>query len=111
MDVQDERLRARDEDPRKIWKLTPMDLKSYSRWYDYSRARDAMFEATDKPETPWFVVDANDKRRARLNLISHLLSQVPYEEMPREPVKFPKHQEQGDYVEPDYDYRYIPEVY
>jgi polyphosphate kinase 2 len=111
MDVQDERLRARDEDPRKIWKLTPMDLKSYSRWYDYSRARDAMFEATDKPETPWFVVDANDKRRARLNLISHLLSQVPYEEVPRESVKFPKHQAQGDYVEPDYDYRYIPEVY
>jgi polyphosphate kinase 2 len=111
MDVQDERLRARDEDPRKIWKLTPMDLKSYSRWYDYSRARDAMFEATDKPETPWFVVDANDKRRARLNLISHLLSQVPYEEVPREPVKFPKRQAQGDYVEPDYDYHYIPEVY
>jgi polyphosphate kinase len=111
MDVQDERLRARDEDPRKIWKLTPMDLKSYSRWFDYSRARDAMFEATDKPETPWFVVDANDKRRARLNLISHLLSQVPYEEVPREPVKFPKRQAQGDYVEPDYDYHYIPEVY
>jgi polyphosphate kinase 2 len=111
MDVQDERLRARDADPRKIWKLTPMDLKSYSRWYDYSRARDAMIEATDTPETPWFVVDANDKRRARLNIISHLLSQVPYEEVPREPVKFPKRQAQGDYVEPDYDYRYVPEVY
>ncbi len=111
MDVQDERLRARDKDPRKIWKLTPMDLKSYSRWYDYSRARDAMFEASDTPETPWFVVDANDKRRARLNLITHLLSQVPYEEVPREPVKFPKRQTPGDYVEPDYDYRTIPEVY
>ena len=70
-----------------------------------------MFEATDTPETPWFVVDANDKRRARLNLISHLLSQVPYEEVPREPVKLPKRQAQGDYVEPDYDHRYIPEVY
>jgi polyphosphate kinase 2 len=111
MDVQDERLRARDEDPRKIWKLTPMDMKSYSRWYDYSRARDAMFAATDTPETPWYVVDANDKRRARLNCIAHLLCQVPYEEVPREKVKFPKRQPKGDYVEPDYPYRRVPEKY
>ena len=97
MEVQDERLRARDEDLRKIWKLTPMDLKSYSHWYDYSRARDAMFKATDTPESPWYVVDANIKRRARLNCISHLLSMVPYEEVPREPVKFPKRQATGDY--------------
>lgn len=111
MEIQDERLRARDEDPRKIWKLTPMDLRSYSRWYDYSRARDAMFAATDTPESPWHVVDANDKRRARLNCISHLLSQVPYEEVPREPVKFPKRQPKGDYVEPDYPYRMVPAIY
>jgi polyphosphate kinase 2 len=111
MEVQDERLRARDEDPRKIWKLSPMDLKSYSRWYDYSRARDAMFEATDTPENPWHVVDANDKRRARLNCITHLLSQVPYEEVPREPVKFPERQAEGDYVEPDYPYRMVRAVY
>ena len=111
MDVQDERLRARDEDPRKIWKLTPMDLKSYTRWYDYSRARDAMFAATDTPDTPWYVVDANDKRRARLNCISHLLSQVPYEEVPREKVKFPKRQAKGDYVEPNYPYRLVPEIF
>lgn len=111
MEVQDERLRARDADPRKIWKLTPMDLRSYSRWYDYSRARDAMFAATDTPETPWYVVDANDKRRARLNCISHLLSQVPYEEVPRERVKFPKRQAKGDYVEPDYPYRMVPAIY
>ena len=111
MDVQEERLRARDEDPRKIWKLTPMDLKSYNRWYDYSRARDAMFAATDTPESPWYVVGANDKRRARLNCISHLLSQVPYEEVPREPVKFPKRQAKGDYVEPDYPYRMVPAIY
>jgi polyphosphate kinase 2 len=111
MEVQDERLRARDEDLRKIWKLTPMDLKSYNRWYDYSRARDAMLAATDTPECPWHVVDANDKRRARLNCIAHLLSQVPYEEVPREPVKFPKRQPKGDYVEPDYAYRWIPEKY
>jgi polyphosphate kinase 2 len=111
MEVQDERLRARDEDSRKIWKLTPMDLKSYSHWYDYSRARDAMFAATDTPETPWFVVDANDKRRARLNCITHLLGQVPYEEVPRESVKFPERQARGDYVEPDYDSRMVPAVY
>ncbi len=111
MEIQDERLRARDEDPRKIWKLPPMDLRSYSRWYDYSRARDAMFAATDTPESPWHVVDANDKRRARLNCISHLLSQVPYEEVQREPVKFPKRQPKGDYVEPDYPYRMVPAIY
>jgi polyphosphate kinase 2 len=111
MDVQDERLRARDEDPRKIWKLTSMDLKSYSHWYDYSRARDAMFELTDTPENPWFVIDANDKRRARLNCISHLLKQVPYEEVPREPVIFPERQAKGDYVEPDYPYRMVPALY
>ncbi len=111
MEVQDERLRARDEDPRKIWKLTPMDIKSYTHWYDYSRARDAMFAATDTPESPWYVVDANEKRRARLNCIVHLLSRVPYEEVPHEPVKFPKRQEKGDYIEPDYPYRMVPAVY
>ena len=77
MDVQDERLRARDEDQRKIWKLTPMDLRSYSRWYDYSRARDAMFAATDTPESPWYVVNADDKRRARLNCNHPLLEPDP----------------------------------
>jgi polyphosphate kinase 2 len=111
MDVQDERLRARDKDPRKIWKLTPMDVKSYTHWYDYSRARDAQFAATDTATSPWFVVDANNKRQARLNLISHLLSQVPYEEVPREPIKFPKRQAKGKYVEPDYPYRFVPEKY
>ena len=111
MDIQTERLKARDADPRKIWKLTPMDLKSYSHWYDYSRARDAMFAATDTEECPWYVVDANVKRHARLNCISHLLSMVPYEEVPREPVKFPKRDPKGDYVEPDYPYRYVPKIY
>ena len=111
MDVQDERLRARDEDQRKIWKLTDMDLKSYSRWYDYSRARDAMFAATDTIDSPWHVVDANEKRRARLNCIAHLLSQVPYQEVQREPVKFPKRQAKGDYVELDYPYSMVPAIY
>jgi polyphosphate kinase 2 len=111
MENQSLRLKARDEDQRKIWKLTPMDLKSYSRWYDYSRARDAMFAATDTEDSPWYVVDGNDKRRARLNCISHLLSVVPYEEVPREPVKFPKRQAKGNYVEPDYPYRMVPKIY
>jgi polyphosphate kinase len=111
MDVQDLRLRARDQDPRKIWKLTPMDMKSYGRWYDYSRARDAMFAATDTVDNPWYVVNANNKREARLNCISHMLSLIPYEEVPREPVKFPKRQAKGEYVEPDYPYRMVPALY
>lgn len=111
MENQALRLKARDEDMRKIWKLSPMDLKSYSCWYDYSRARDAMFAATDTDDSPWYVVDGNDKRRARLNCITHLLSLIPYEEVPREPVVFPERQDEGDYVEPDYPYRHIPEKY
>jgi polyphosphate kinase 2 len=111
MENQEERLKARDKDPRKIWKLSPMDLKSYTHWYDYGRARDAMFAATDTVESPWWVVDSNIKRRARLNLITHLLNHVPYEEVPREPVKFPKRQAKGDYKEPDYPYRTVPEIY
>lgn len=111
MENQSLRLKARDDDERKIWKLTSMDLKSYSHWYDYSRARDAMFAATDTEDSPWNVVDGNDKRRARLNCISHLLSVVPYEEVEREPVEFPERQQKGDYVEPDYPYRFVPAVY
>ena len=111
MENQEDRLRARDVDMRKIWKLTSMDIKSFTHWYDYSRARDAMFAATDTKEAPWYVVDGNDKRRARLNCISHLLKQVPYEEVPRETVKFPKRQGKGDYKEPDYPYRIVPEIY
>ena len=89
---QTRRLEARIDDPRKIWKLSPMDLKSYSRWYDYSRARDDMFKATDTPWAPWHVVRSDDKRRARLNVISHLLSQIPYEDLPREKPVLPKRQ-------------------
>ena len=111
MENQEARLKAREKDMRKIWKLSPMDLKSYTHWYDYSRARDAMFAATDTANSPWFVVDGNDKRRARLNLITHLLSQVPYESVPREPVTFPERQAKGNYVEPDYSYRFVPEIF
>jgi len=111
MEEQTRRLMARIDDGRKIWKLSPMDLKSYSRWYDYSRARDEMFEATDTPWAPWYVANSNDKKRARLNLITHLLSKIPYEEAPREKVKLPKRQKPGGYREPDYPFKYIPEKF
>jgi len=111
MDVQTQRFEERIHDGRKIWKLSPMDLESHRRWYDYSRARDAMFAATDTPESPWYVVNANDQRRARLNCIAHLLSLIPYQEVPREPIKLPKRQSKGDYVEPTYSYHYVPSVY
>lgn len=108
---QTKRFEERITDGRKIWKLSPMDLESHRRWYDYSRARDAMFAASDTAETPWYVVRSEDQRRARLNCIAHFLSLVPYEEVPYEPVKLPDRQKPGDYVEPDYAYRYIPEAY
>jgi hypothetical protein len=88
-----------------------MDLKSYRRWYDYSRARDAMFAATDTHESPWYVVDSNNQRTARLNCIAHLLSQIPYEEVPREEIKLPHRQERDDYEEPNYPFRYVPKRY
>jgi polyphosphate kinase 2 len=106
---QTRRLEDRIEDGRKIWKLSPMDLKSYSRWFDYSRARDEMFEATDTGFAPWFVVKTEDKRRGRLNLITHLLEQIPYKEAPREKVKLPKRGKAGKYREPDYPYKFVPE--
>lgn len=106
---QTRRLQARIKDGRKIWKLTAMDLKSYSRWYDYSRARDEMFKATDTEYGPWLVANSNDKRRARLNIISDLLSRIPYKDVPREKVTLPKRQKPGGYREPDYPYRRIPQ--
>jgi polyphosphate kinase 2 len=111
MDEQAKRFMERDEDYRKIWKLSQIDLEAQARWYDYSRARDAMFAATDTVESPWYVVPSDDQRRARLNCIAHFLSMIPYEEVPRTPVKFPKRQSRGDYKEPDYPFRYIPEKY
>src|SRR5688572_24310907 len=91
-DEQTRRLQARIEDGRKLWKLSPMDVKSYDRWYDYSRARDEMFAKTDTEFAPWYVVNSNDKRRARLNIISHLLDHVPVGKVAREKVKLPKRQ-------------------
>jgi len=104
---QTRRLQARIKDGRKTWKLSPMDLKSYSRWYDYSRARDDMFKYTDTEFAPWMVADSNDKRRVRLNIISDLLTRIPYEEVPREKIVLPKRQKRGDYREPDYPYRFV----
>ena len=107
-DEQTRRLESRMDDPRKTWKLSPMDLKSYSRWYDYSRARDAMFEATDTAWAPWYIAHNDVKKRGRLNIISHLLSQVPYEPYPGLDVELPKRQKAGDYREPALAVRHIP---
>jgi polyphosphate kinase 2 len=94
---QERRFEARIEDPLRQWKLSPMDLESYARWYAYSRARDTMLEATDTEEAPWHIVRSDDKRRARLNLISHFLRLVPYQEVPRDKVKLPKRSHKGEY--------------
>ena len=110
-DEQTRRLQDRIDDGRKVWKLSPMDLESYGRWYDYSRARDRMFAVSDTPETPWHVVDSNEKRRGRLNCIAHLLSLIPYEEVPLPEFVLPERQPAKGYVEPDYPYRYVPKRY
>jgi polyphosphate kinase 2 len=110
-DEQTRRLESRIHDPRKIWKLSDMDLRSYSRWYDYSRARDAMFAATDTAWAPWYVARTDDKRSGRLNIISHLLSVVPYEPLARRDVTLPKRQRAGGYVEPGVPLRHIPNAF
>jgi polyphosphate kinase 2 len=108
---QTRRLKSRFEDGRKTWKLSPMDLRSYSRWYDYSRARDAMFAATDTAHAPWYVAPSNDKKKVRLNILSHILKNVPYQQVKREKPKLPKRQDPAGYREPKYPYKVIPSVY
>ena len=110
-DEQTRRLKSRIDDPRKIWKLSDMDLKSYSRWYDYSRARDEMFAATDTAWAPWFVAHTDDKKRGRLNIISHLLSQVPYTPVPPAKITLPKRQKRGGYRDPHLPLKHIPTPY
>jgi polyphosphate kinase len=105
---QTRRLASRIDDGRKIWKLSPMDLKSYDRWDDYTRARDDMFKATDSSWAPWFVARSEDKKRVRLNVISHLLKQVPYKAPPPMKVKLPK-RKIGKYTAADYPFKYVPE--
>ena len=108
---QTRRIRARIDDGRKIWKLSPMDVESYSRWYDYSRARDEMFAATDTSWAPWYVANSEDKKKVRLNIIKHLLGKIPYGDAPREKVELPKRQKAGGYREPDYPNKFVPEKY
>jgi len=111
MEEQTRRLEARIGDARKVWKLSPMDLKSYRRWDEYSEARDAMFAATDTEFAPWHVARTDDKRRGRLNIITHLLKQIPYKAAPHEKVKLPARQKRADYRESDHPFRYITEVF
>ena len=97
MDDQERRFNARIDDPVRQWKLSPMDVESYRRWYDYSRARDLMLEATDSKHAPWHIIRSDDKRRARLNCIAHLLSVIPYKRIRQDPVRLPKRSKKGHY--------------
>ena len=110
---QQRRFEARLKDPLRQWKLSPMDLESFGRWYDYSRARDKMLEATDSKHAPWYLIRSDDKRRARLNCISHLLGLIPYKKAPREKVKLPKRSEKGSYNDQASlkGHHFIPEKY
>ena len=100
MEEQTERLESRIHDPRKGWKLSPMDLKSYNRWYDYSRARDAMFEATHTGFAPWTLVPSDDKKVARLNVLADLIERIPHKKLKKEKIKLPGRQKRGNYREP-----------
>jgi polyphosphate kinase 2 len=110
-DEQTRRLESRIDDPRKIWKLSKMDLESYSHWYDYSRARDTMFATTHTAWAPWHVAHSDDKKRARLNIISHLLATVPYEPLKRPDVELPKRQKANGYEEPALDVQQVPTLF
>jgi polyphosphate kinase 2 len=108
---QHKRFLARIEDPSKRWKLSAMDLESHRRWHDYSRARDLMLAATDTAASPWYIVPSDDKKRARLNCMAHLLSSIPYEEIPYTPPKLPPRQKPKGYVEPKQKHRNIPQLW
>jgi polyphosphate kinase 2 len=109
---QERRFRRRMEDPTRRWKLSPMDLHARSKWVEYSRAKDEMFRYTDIAEAPWFVVNSEDKKRARLNVISHLLSQIPYKDLTPTPIKLPRRQKDDGYVRPPMtDQHFVPEKY
>jgi polyphosphate kinase 2 len=110
-DEQTRRLESRIHDPRKYWKLTDMDLQSYSRWHDYSRARDAMLAATDTPWAPWFVANTDDKKRGRLNIISHLLSVVPYDALEHRDIKLPRRRSPARSAEPSVPLGHIPTLF
>ena len=108
---QERRFEARRKDPAKRWKLSPVDIEARARWVDYAEAKDQMFAYTDTKDSPWFVVEADDKRTARLNLIAHLLEQIPYERVDHKPIEFPSRQERA-YVRPPVDTQtFVPERY
>lgn len=111
MEEQERRLKERVTDKRKIWKLSPMDIASYGRWYDYSRARDEMLDTTDTAWAPWYVVDSNDKKKARLNIISHILSHIPFEHLDIPKIKFPNRQKPKNYREPERARNYVVDCY
>jgi len=109
---QERRFQARLEDPTKRWKLSPMDLESRARWVEYSKAKDEMFAHTDTKQSPWYVVNADDKKRARLNVIRHLLSLIPYEDLTPDPIVLPPRQPDQGYIRPPLtDQTFVPEVY
>ncbi len=109
---QEKRFKARIDDPTKRWKLSPMDLESRKKWVEYSRAKDEMFKYTDTKQSPWYVVNADDKRRARLNCIHHLLQLIPYKDLTPDSVELPPRQDDIGYVRPPMDYQtFVPEVY
>ncbi|HMN98258.1 MAG TPA: polyphosphate kinase 2 [Miltoncostaeaceae bacterium] len=111
-DEQERRFQDRIDDPTKRWKLSPMDMEARARWLEYSRAKDAMFAHTDTKQAPWYVVEADDKRRARLNCIHHLLSAVPYEHVPHDPITLPPRRDDASYVRPPMtDQTFVPDHY
>ena len=111
-DEQEKRFQDRLKDPTKRWKLSPMDVEARSRWVDYSKAKDEMFKYTDIKHSPWFVVEGDDKRRARLNCISHLLSMIPYKDLTPEPIKLPPRQKNEGYIRPPIESQtFVPDIY
>jgi polyphosphate kinase len=111
MEEQTKRFEARMTDPRKLWKLSPMDLESHRLWDEYTLARDAMFRATDTEKSPWFVVDTNDKKRGRLNCIQHLVNAIPYKDVKLPRFKLPKRKKEKNKPGPPHPLRHIPEVF
>ncbi len=113
MEEQDKRLRARISDPLRQWKLSPMDVLSYNRWYDYSRARDTMLNATDSKHAPWYIVRSDNKRQARLNCLSHILSSIPHKKLAHDEIKLPKRSQKGRYDDQASlkDRRYVADAY
>jgi polyphosphate kinase 2 (PPK2 family) len=109
---QERRFQQRAADPKRRWKLSPMDIKSRDMWVEYSQAKDRMFDFTDTKQSPWYVVNADDKKRARLNCISHILSQIPYEDILPPPMELPPRQTSSSYIRPPIDQQtFVPERY